>query len=41
MRIGEPYLRRNFPFKIDVSGGKFEEGKTVDKSGHTSRISNI
>ena len=41
MRIGEPYLRRNFPFKIDVSGGKFEEGKTVDKSGHTSRLSRI
>ena len=39
MRIGEPYLKRNFPFKIDVSGGEFKDAETVDISGHTSRVS--
>ncbi len=33
MRIGEPYLKRNFPFKIDVSGGEFKDAETVDISG--------
>ena len=41
MRIGEPYLKRNFPFKIDVSGGEFKDAETVDISGHTSRVSRI
>ena len=41
MRIGEPYLIKQPPFKIDVDGGSKEDAKTNDSSGHTARISEI